>query len=454
MEIPIKKDDLFKILNKSTLENSDIIFLMTETRKAIESYDEWKKNLKWLNFYCDWCVHSKIDRNPNSIDVIRELNKTLWNIDDNGQSTGNITNNLAAFFNIPELLNELQLLLSAIYGQFVKPTMTFVRSLFTYLADIPIVPVDSPAGKLNPSNKEYKKILSELKLDQQRPLIKNIVINGWEENILLCSAKMADNDCMIKLEITFDMCTEFPFLIKKPSIVKCLSPQEVAISKWQNISMLIQRNQLNQAYTLLKNLKCELDSLQGIDNIKMQVYANCFEIGWTLTGDSNVFEDGEKAITFTTDIELKIHIFCNLATYAMQKNMFSEAKNYIDSALQLSEIMLLRIRPLYLLGRLSRLQGLYSEAIKYYNESSLCAKELHVLPILVDIYYEIAETWKLMGKWDIAFSELTKAEQYAGETCNFNALMSCTVLKAQWLLECGDTNAAMNVIKTIPKQNN
>ena len=47
MEIPIKKDDLFKILNKSTLENSDIIFLMTETRKAIESYDEWKKNLKW-----------------------------------------------------------------------------------------------------------------------------------------------------------------------------------------------------------------------------------------------------------------------------------------------------------------------------------------------------------------------------------------------------------------------
>ena len=138
----------------------------------------------------------------------------------------------------------------------------------------------------------------------------------------------------------------------------------------------------------------------------------------------------------------------------MLKNMFSEAKNYIDSALQLSEIMQLRIRPLYLLGRLSRLQGLYSEAIKYYNESSICAKELHVLPMLVDIYYEIAETSKLMGKWDIAFSELTKAEQYAGETCNLNALMSCTVLKAQWLLECGDTNAAMNVIKTIPKQNN
>jgi len=66
------KRKLQSILNKTTLEEPEVVYILSCIRKILE-VDDGKKDFKILNFYCNWALHPEIeDINATIIERFKE----------------------------------------------------------------------------------------------------------------------------------------------------------------------------------------------------------------------------------------------------------------------------------------------------------------------------------------------------------------------------------------------
>jgi len=61
-------------LEKDIYDECQVIFILSRIRKYLEMQN-LKNKFKYLNFYCNWALHSKIDRTERIADVLREFIK-------------------------------------------------------------------------------------------------------------------------------------------------------------------------------------------------------------------------------------------------------------------------------------------------------------------------------------------------------------------------------------------
>jgi hypothetical protein len=73
-------DDLRVYLNAGELNSQDILSIMTIMRVQLER-DNRKKDFRWLNLFCNWCVHSKLSKSSLSIDIFKTFYTALGNYD-------------------------------------------------------------------------------------------------------------------------------------------------------------------------------------------------------------------------------------------------------------------------------------------------------------------------------------------------------------------------------------
>lgn len=63
MNLPRKTtQQMYEVLHKDVMTTPEASFVMHELRCLIEDNENWKEKLRLLHFYCDWSVHSQIDR--------------------------------------------------------------------------------------------------------------------------------------------------------------------------------------------------------------------------------------------------------------------------------------------------------------------------------------------------------------------------------------------------------
>jgi hypothetical protein len=93
--------DIKEILNKQRLYKSDIVNLMTQTRRLLEIEDK-KKQYSILNFYCNWSVHSKLDGSSICYEILEKLSDMLIAYDNRSDMILNVNEILS----IPKLKKE------------------------------------------------------------------------------------------------------------------------------------------------------------------------------------------------------------------------------------------------------------------------------------------------------------------------------------------------------------
>ena len=66
-------------LNKGITTEVQVVYLLVGIRKLIER-DDQRKQYSNLNFYCDWILHSELDRSCVAKEILREFDKAhpLW----------------------------------------------------------------------------------------------------------------------------------------------------------------------------------------------------------------------------------------------------------------------------------------------------------------------------------------------------------------------------------------
>ena len=85
MELPRRSTEkMYQILHQDDMNMQDISLIMGEMRCLIEDNGMLNQKLRLLHFYCDWCLHSQIERQGHCEAFIRDLNKTLWQLDESG----------------------------------------------------------------------------------------------------------------------------------------------------------------------------------------------------------------------------------------------------------------------------------------------------------------------------------------------------------------------------------
>lgn len=65
-------EKLNRELGKDIHEECQVIYILSRIRKYLEIKNQ-KSQYKHLNFYCNWALHSKIDRTEPVADVLREF---------------------------------------------------------------------------------------------------------------------------------------------------------------------------------------------------------------------------------------------------------------------------------------------------------------------------------------------------------------------------------------------
>lgn len=92
-------DKMRKILENKKLSESDIFYLFNLARKLLEYLPlNVRKDFALLKFYCDWMVHSTIDRSSVGGLIIEEIQSTInrhINGNNNAQFTADLSSNLS-----------------------------------------------------------------------------------------------------------------------------------------------------------------------------------------------------------------------------------------------------------------------------------------------------------------------------------------------------------------------
>ena len=134
-------DKIKKTLGKSSMEESDIVYLTVKIRKLL-----YKLNLnseyKTLKSYCDWALHDRISKNKTCQEILGEVEKQYKKA-----KTGNNFPDLALgirFYELEEFKAELNLFLNRFEVQHnlldEKTWINFRRLFVENLTDCPIEP--------------------------------------------------------------------------------------------------------------------------------------------------------------------------------------------------------------------------------------------------------------------------------------------------------------------------
>lgn len=449
MNLPRKTtQQMYEVLHKDVMTTLEASFVMHELRCLIEDNENWKEKLRLLHFYCDWSVHSQIDRQWHCETFIRDLNKTLWQLDESGQFCPERNYNMAHFLKIPQLLQEIELLLSATFYEKIVPTQTFIFALFSLLQDRPVLPVDSDQGKLHTGSKKYETLRAELGIDDKRPLIKNLAIADVQDTMIAFACQMDGADTILRGEIGFPVCNEPPFLFEKER-----TKENELADALGRVLQLRNMGNLIEADVLLGKMKTLATSIKGMDNVKFNMHISAMEVGWAIRHDIAALEDGVSALEYCSDLQLRCNIYHNMATYALQLKDYDKADECIQKCLDSAIYDTLKANPLMLRARMLFLKQQYNQALEVYTEAAMYAEQCHQLAVSVFISWGIANVLEALGLLQSAISELTRAEQWCEELRRLDLRVRTSVLKSQMLIKTGDIDTAMKIIENIPQYN-
>lgn len=449
MNLPRKTtQQMYEVLHKDVMTTPETSFVMHELRCLIEDNENWRDKLRLLHFYCDWSVHSQIDRQWHCETFIRDLNKTLWQLDESGQFCSERNYNMAHFLKIPQLLQEIELLLSATFYEKIVPTQTFIFALFSLLQDRPVLPVDSDKGKLHSGSKRYETLRSELGIDTNRPLIKNLVIAEVQDTMIAFECQMDGEETNLRGEITFPVCSEPPFVFENERTKENeLAEMLGKVLQMRNMGNLI------ESEVMLRKMKVIATSIKGMDSVKFNMYMLAMEVGWTIRHDIAALEDGFAALEYCSDLQSRCNIYHNMATHALQAKDYDRADDCIQKCLDCATYATLKAAPLMLKARMLFLKQQYNQALDVYTEAAMYAEQCHQLAFSIFISWGIAIVFEALGLLQSAISELTRAEQLCEDLTRLDLRVRTSVLKSQVLIKIGDIDTAMKVIEKIPQYN-
>lgn len=449
MNLPRKTtQQMYEVLHKDVMTMPEASFVMHELRCLIEDNENWKEKLRLLHFYCDWSVHSQIDRQWHCETFIRDLNKTLWQLDESGQFCPEKHYNMAQFLKIPQLLQEIELLLSATFYEKIVPTQTFIFALFSLLQDRPVLPVDSNQGKLHTGSKKYETLRAELGIDDKRPLIKNLAIADVQDTMIAFACQMDGADTLLRGEIGFPVCNEPPFLFEKER-----TKENELADTLGRVLQLRNMGNLIEADVLLGKMKTLATSIKGMDNVKFNMHISAMEVGWAIRHDIAALEDGVSALEYCSDLQSRCNIYHNMATYALQLKDYDKADECIQKCIDSAIYDFLKSAPMMLKGRMLFLKQQYNQALEAYTEAAKYAEQCHQLAVSIFISWGIANTLEALGLIQSAISELTRAEQLCEDLRRLDLRVRTSVLLSQLLIKIGDVDTAIKVIEKVPQYN-
>ena len=441
-------EQMYKILHQPNITMPDVSFIVSEMRCLIDENTTWKQRLKLLHFYCDWAAHVQIERQGYCETFIRDLNKTLWQLDEFGQHCPEKNLCIAQFLQIPQLLREMELLLSATFYEKIVPSQKFIFALFSLLQDRPVLPVDSDRGKLHSGSKRYETLRSELGIDTNRPLIKNLVIAEVQDTMIAFECQMDGVDTNLRGEIIFPVCSESPFVFENEHTKENeLAEMLRKVLQMRNMGNLI------EADVLLRKMKVIAASIKGMDGVKFNMYMSAMEVGWALRHDISALEDGQSALEHCSDLQTRCNMYHNMATYALQANDYDKADEYVQKCIDSAIYDFLKSVPMMLKGRMLFLKQQYNQALEAYTEAAKYAEQCHQLAVSIFIRWGIANTLEALGLIQSAISELTCAEQLCEDLRRLDLRVRTSVLLSQLLIKVGDVDTAIKVIEKVPQYN-
>ncbi len=114
-------------INKDITEESQVVYILSRIRKYLE-IKNLKSQYKYLNFYCNWILHSKIDRTEPVIDILREF--------DNGTDEGKFLEFNYFYNDFKSFLDSEGLDSEKILGK--VNYLKFINLLLDILSDTPV----------------------------------------------------------------------------------------------------------------------------------------------------------------------------------------------------------------------------------------------------------------------------------------------------------------------------
>lgn len=441
---------MYESLTKKELTMQDVSLIMSEVRKLMDENPYWKEEFRLLHFYCDWCQHDQVDRNAGCVRIIEEINRCLWQLNADGVHDDKQSMDVSGFLRIPQLLQELEYVLSSMFVKRIVPTYTFVFALFQYLIDIPVIPVDAENGRLAHNTKDYQQLCEKLHLGSNRPLIKNFVVAEVEDFTICYECDMDGVETHIKGIIEFPYCTNLPFEISpRTSSPETIDPWQ---ERWMEVVQLLQSGATQDAYRLLEKLRHDLGSVPGYDDLRNAVNQHCFEIGWSLTGKADVFQYGEVAAVTTTDSRIKCRMYHNLSLYAMQLGLQDKADAYLKADMENARSFQDKAAAYQMEGRIRFVRGAYDDALNSYVTAEKYAEQAHLEKFKVYIIINEADVLCAKGMHQSAIGELNRAKQTAKDCHDLVIFMRCMVRIAQVYYSIGQDADAKKIITQIPQQ--
>lgn len=443
--------DMLNALREPNFGSAQVVLIMGEVRKQLESRPEWDKKFPTLHFYCDWCMHSQIDRNKYCETIIRDLNRCLWQLDDAGNVEHTRKMDVAGFLKMNKLQNELAIVISAMAGDIIVPTQTFLLALFNYLKDVPVTPVDPLNGVLAVGKPAYVQLCQDLQVSPSHPLLKNLIIIDVDPICLQYKVEMEGVSTELIGQVDLDICNEPPFIFQNERKV-----EEEFAGLINRVQQMFARKQLDDAPAVLGKALTLFPNVHGMDELKASMYNMLMEVEWARTGDLNVLKYGEKAMQFIADPVRCSQIYSVMAEYAYQRRdqileALDVAKEYVEQSLEMAPYDQFKAHPKHQEGLIWFAKKQYNDALAAYNEAARYAEETHLEAEHAVIRCDLAALLAEQGHPEMALAEYTQAEDIANSAKNPILMASCTFRKARFLISIGDKETACQLIATMPQ---
>lgn len=443
--------DMLNALREPNFGSAQVVLIMGEVRKQLESRPEWDKKFPTLHFYCDWCMHSQIDRNKYCETIIRDLNRCLWQLDDAGNVEHTRKMDVAGFLKMNKLQNELAIVISAMAGDIIVPAQTFLLALFNYLKDVPVTPVDPLNGVLAVGKPAYVQLCQDLQVSPSLPLLKNLIIIDVDPICLQYKVEMEGVSTELIGQVDLDICNEPPFIFQNERKV-----EEEFAGLINRVQQMFARKQLDDAPAVLGKALTLFPNVHGMDELKASMYNMLMEVEWARTGDLNVLKYGEKAMQFIADPVKCSQIYSVMAEYAYQRRdqileALDVAKEYVEKSLEMAPYDQFKAHPKHQEGLIWFAKKQYNDALAAYDEAARYAEETHLEAEHAVIRCDLAALLAEQGHPEMALAEYTQAEDIANSAKNPILMASCTFRKARFLISIGDKETACQLIATMPQ---
>ena len=169
------------------MEREDACFIMVQTRHLLEESPK-RKDYKVTEFYCDWMVHTKLDRSEISLSILRDITKVIvknWN-----PTASNTVDEVSKVIGLPILRTEL----IKLFKEYSLPTVFFEieenwKNLAEFLAYF-LANKTISFPKENPIKKTKLRIIWEEMISFKKPA------NFWIENLTIIGVKDIPHWCV------------------------------------------------------------------------------------------------------------------------------------------------------------------------------------------------------------------------------------------------------------------